>query len=89
MKCEGGVDAAGVAKTSYTDKCEQDSPPVLYSKIVDYSGCEGKEIKYQMPSSKGLSDIYVDGTVPEGGSGKGFIFLVEMLIISFAVLLYA
>ena len=61
----------------------------LYSKIVDYSGCEGKEIKYQMPSSKGLSDIYVDGTVPEGGSGKGFIFLVEMLIISFAVLLYA
>lgn len=37
LTCGGGN--GGVVKTSYTDKCEQDIPPTLYSKIVDYGAC--------------------------------------------------
>ena len=30
----------GSVKTTFTDKCTQDIPPTIYSKIVDYSACK-------------------------------------------------
>ncbi len=41
--CSGGVQPDGVRKTAYTDRCEQDNPPTLYSRIVDFSGCLDKD----------------------------------------------
>lgn len=38
LTCGVGDDTP-TAKTSYTDRCEQDIPGNLYSKIVDYGAC--------------------------------------------------
>lgn len=40
LTCSGGYVPDGTAKTVYTDQCEQDIPPTIYSRIVDFSGCE-------------------------------------------------
>ena len=34
-----GDGGSGTEKTSYTDQCEQDVPPTLYSRILDISAC--------------------------------------------------
>ncbi|MDH4183513.1 MAG: hypothetical protein OEV92_04770 [Nitrospinota bacterium] len=41
MTCSGGQNSSGTAKTVHTDQCQQDVPPTLYSKIIDFSGCGG------------------------------------------------
>jgi len=42
LTCSGGQRLDGTRKTVYTDKCQQDVPPTLYSKIIDFSGCSTK-----------------------------------------------
>ncbi|MCO4770070.1 MAG: hypothetical protein KDA24_08585 [Deltaproteobacteria bacterium] len=36
----GDEGASPTTKTSFTTECEQDIPPTLYSRIVDYGACE-------------------------------------------------
>ena len=36
----GEDDDTPTTKTVYTDKCEQDIPPTLYSQIIDYGACD-------------------------------------------------
>ena len=38
----GEGDNTPTTKTVYTDKCEQDIPPTLYSQIIDYTACGGE-----------------------------------------------
>ncbi|MCG8455605.1 MAG: hypothetical protein MI919_04935 [Holophagales bacterium] len=40
LTCSGGQMPEGRRKTAYTDRCEQDWPPTLYGRIVDFSGCD-------------------------------------------------
>ena len=35
----GEGDDSPVSKTVYTEACEQDYPPNLYAKIIDYGAC--------------------------------------------------
>ena len=35
----GEDDNTPTSKTVYTDRCEQDIPPTLYSQIIDYGAC--------------------------------------------------
>jgi len=40
LTCEPNSTSSGRVKTSYTDKCVQDYPPVLYAKITNFSACK-------------------------------------------------
>ena len=42
LTCSGGQRPAGTDKTVYTTQCQQDVPPTIYSRILDFSGCSAK-----------------------------------------------
>jgi hypothetical protein len=41
LTCSGGQNPPGTRKTSTLTDCTQDVPPTLYSRVVDFSGCQG------------------------------------------------
>ena len=42
LTCSGGQRLDGTDKTVYTEQCQQDVPPTIYSKIIDFSGCSAE-----------------------------------------------
>ena len=70
LKCEG----TGTQKTITFETCEQDIPPVLYSKGIDFECCkdpDGASCKTADPSvSVEGSTIYKDGELCDGSTSK-------------------
>lgn len=51
LTCSGGYNPEGTDKTVYTTECQQDVPPTIYSRIIDFSGCTATTNDTNAPSN--------------------------------------